>query len=482
MRLSNFKDKRFRYGTFSTAMMLFAVLLFVLVNLLAGEFNRTWDLTDEELFTLSQPSRNFLAELDQDITLTLIASTGEGSPILMALVDEYANASSRITADFRDPMLNPAFVQGFTSGLEGGFIPNDSVIVQSGAQYRVITPDMMATIQRDMWGNPVAIISLNFERQITTAIHSIIQGEIAVVYKVLGSGEFPLGQGITEFLETENFIVRELDAMTIIRDGIPADADILLLSTPQRDWPTEKADRILAFLENEGRAFFAMEPVWGERMPNVDRVLASYGIRISDYFIMETDPRQHFVTPAFMLPQLWPHEVNLPLAAEGRFNLFLRYSAAIELLEMHRASTSFNPLLHSSMQAFGRSDPMLESALYHEGIDHDGPFFVGIAVMDSIFTDRNVNTYLVVVGSGDIWGEAPRELIGDNNFAFVASSLRWLMGQGPGLFIPTRTPPGMAPLTVNQFQANMIAGFSMGILPLATLAAGMFVWYRRRHS
>ncbi|MCL2603309.1 MAG: GldG family protein [Defluviitaleaceae bacterium] len=481
-KLKILREKRFRYGTFSTAMMLFAVVLFVLVNLVAGEFDRTWDLTDEQLFTLSPQSHRFLETLNQDVTITLIAPTGTEDPLLTALLEEYASANARISVGSRDPLISPGFVQQFSAELDGA-MPNQSIIVQSGTQHRVITPDMMVTLQHNQWGHPIGIASVNFERQITTSIHTVTQGEVATVYKVLGSGETPLDPAFISFLEAENFIVRGIDAITIIRDGIPADADILLLSTPQWDWPADKADRILAFLEDEGLAFMVIDPQFGMRMPNFDRVLAAYGVRVSDYIVMETDPRQHVVLPMFVIPQLMPHEVNLPLAAAGRMTLLTRFSGAVELTGILRTTTTIEPILFTSSNAFGRIDLHLESPLFHPDYDYDGgPFVLAVAITDSVFAGRSMETRIVVVGSGDIWSPAPREMVGDNNFLFAASALRWLTGQGPGLFIHTRTPPGINPLMLNQLQANMIAGFSMGLLPLATLAVGIFIWYRRRHS
>jgi hypothetical protein len=423
-----------------------------------------------------------LRDLEHDVTITLVAPAGTEEPMITGLIDEYANTNPRITVSSRDPMLNPAFVQSFSSGLEGGIIPNHSIIVQSGAQYRVITPDLLLTPQFDQMGRVVGIASINIERQITTAIHAVTQGELAVVYKVTGSGEQALEPEFIMFLETENFIVRTLDAMAVMRDGIPESADILLLSAPRRDWPTEKADRILAYLESGGRAFIALEPQFGNRMPNFDRVLAAYGIRASDYSVMDVDPRNHIMFPMFILPDMWPHEINMPLAAEGRLNILLGFSGAIEILEIRRAATEFDLLMATSMNAFGRINPEIESFLFHEGEDEEGPFIIGATITDTVFADRTLVTKIVAVGSDSIWGQSAREIVGDNNFAFVASALRWLTEQGPGLFIPTRTPPGFAPLMLNQLQANAIAGFSMGVLPLVTLAVGIFIWHRRRHS
>jgi hypothetical protein len=187
--------------------------------------------------------------------------------------------------------------------------------------------------------------------------------------------------------------------------------------------------------------------------------------------------------PMFVLPQFGRHEVNLPLAAEGRLMWLLSFAGAVETLDMKRTSTDIQPLMFTSPQAFGRINPDLESNNYHEGDDIPrGQRDVAVAVTDTVYVERTQTTQIIVVSSGDIWSGAPREIVGDNNFAFVASGLRWLTGQGPGLFIPTRTPPGEVRLTLNQFQANTVAGFAMGVLPLATLAAGIIVWLRRRHS
>ena len=482
MKLGNFKEKRFRYGTFSTAMMLFAFVIFVLVNLVADEFNRTYDLTGAELFTLTHHSHNFLATLNQDITISLIAPTGAEEPILSALLEEYASASSHISVAFRDPLINPGFVQSFATNLRDGVMPNQSVIVQSGNNYRVVTPDAMITPAFNERGQMVGIRSYNFERQITTAIRAVTLGEMAVLYKVTGSGEMPLEPGVVQFLETENFIVRTVSVLEMLQTGIPETADILLLSTPERDWPEEKANTILAFLENEGRAFITLEPMLGRQMPNFARVLAAYGLQTSDYFIMDLDPRQHIIAPWFALPQPAPHEITIPLVTDGQLPLMLRFSAAIEPTGFTRASTTFEPLLASSMLAHGRENMALESPLFHPDYDTEGPFLMGIALTDAVFTDRNIITRMVIVGSSDIWAEGTRGMVGDNNLAFLAGSLRWLSEQDQGIFIPTRTPPGITPLMMTQFQSNAAAGFSMGVLPGITLLAGLIIWYRRKNA
>ena len=179
--LTIFRDKRFRYGTMSTAMMVLAVLLFGLVNLVAGGFNRTWDLTRDRFFTLSSQTQTFLDNLQYDVNIFYIAQTGDDMPMIARLLEEIDRGSSRINYEVRDPMINPMFVNQFAAGNEG--IPLHSVIVESGGRHQVITfMDMFSVTVDPQWGGITGIHAINIEREVVTAIHVVTQGVPAVVY------------------------------------------------------------------------------------------------------------------------------------------------------------------------------------------------------------------------------------------------------------------------------------------------------------
>jgi len=472
-----FTEKRFRYGTFSTAMMLLAFVLFVLVNLLADEFNRSFDLTNEQIFSLTSQSRDFLAELDQDVTIIHVARTGQGHPILTQLLEEYSSASRHITIDTRDPMLTPAAIQEFAiaAGIEGG-IPDDSIIVESATGLRVLTP--MDMLGFEYWmGQPVAIRSFNFESEITRAIHGVTQGIMPVVYYVTGSGESEIPTGLRSLIESEGFVIREIN---LVLHDVPETADILFVPQPTRDWTEVKADRILDFLDAEGRAFFALG-FWPERMPNLDRVLGAYGIELGHYLIMEGNMRNIFMmNPHWIMPISTTHEIVEGIVDRGFFNLLLE-PTSISPAEFNRPTTTVEVLLGTSRDAFARTN-LAEPSPTQTPDDIPGQFALAVAITDTHFVERTLTTQMVVVGNAAMFDDAVSNLIGDGNRLLVVNALRWLSDQPPSILIPGRIPPGAAPLLINQFQSNIISGIAMGGIPLIFIGIGVFIWFRRRHS
>jgi len=478
--MSLLKDKRFRYGSFSTAMMIFAVVIFVLVTLVAEEFNETWDLTIEQLYTLTPQSERFLESLDMDVTLYYIARTGAETHLVTRLFAEYAAASPRITTEIRDPMINPTFVHQFAAGIDGG-IPEGSVIVRSEQGFRVITPADMETwtVNPQTWQRFRE--SIDAERSITQAIHALTLGEPPVIYYITGSGEPPLSPALIEFLESENFVIREHNALL---HDIPQTADALFISMPDRDWSSVKADRILDYLDNnEGRAFMALS-FTTEDFPQLDRVLNSYGLALGDYIVIEGDARRTFLgNPMWMIPQLVPHEhITFPLFLEGITTQLLLSPTGIEVLDMRRPGTVIEPLLITSMDAYGRHLDSDEETIQRLPQDQEGPFSLAVAVTDTVFVQTTHTTRLVVVASGTIADPSVNEFIGGANWAFIANSLNWLRDQPPGIWVPVRRPPGVVPVMLTDAQVFTMSGIAMGGIPIALFGMGIFVWFRRRHS
>ena len=480
-----FTSKRFRYGTFSTLMMLFAVILFVLVNLVAGEFNRNRDMTREQIFSLSSQSRNFLSNINQEVNIFTVSPTGQEHVIISQLLVEYSNASSLIRVQNIDPALNPGRVLQFAIAInmEQG-IPDGSVIVQSGTHVQVITPQEMVTVQTHPFTGETRIVSWNFEREITRAIHQVTTAINPIIYYVTGSGEDPIPEFFRVIMENENFILRDID---LVVNSIPEDAEILIIPDPTRDWTAEKANRIRQFLANEGRAIFMMENSFIDT-PNIDSVLAAYGISLGEYFILEGDRRNMFANeiPFHIIPTPTGHEI-LTSISDGGFQNLLVSPAGIEISELRPASTTIEPLWITSNLAFGRVE-MDELSLSQVPSDVSGPFNLAIAVTDSFIIPDPVHSFVerttqfVVVGSGLMLRDEITFQIGMGNYLFVINSINWLLGQPPSIFVPARTPAGTEPLTMTAFQANIITGVAIGLIPLLILSFGVVIWLKRKNS
>jgi len=472
------KSKRFRYGTFSTAMMLFAVVLFVLVNLLADGLNRSFDLTAEQIFSLREESREFLSTLDMDVTITYVIPPGQENSIIVQLMAEYAAASSHISTEIRDPMMNPILLSQLAEEAGVPNIVTGSIIVQSAAATRVVHPNHMVMFVYNQQGEAVGIRSFNFETEMTRAIHSVSQGTAPVVYFVTGSGEDALHPALISTLESENFIVREVN---LLAQDVPETADILFIPMPTRDWGELKADRILAFLENQGRAFFAMHPhPLMERFEQVDRVLSAYGVAMGNGWIFEVDTDSHIGIPLHVIPHVTHHPIVNSLFEQDFMN-YMHFPTYIRTLDIVRTSVTIEPLFVTSRIAFARTSN--ETVFEQRPNDTSGPFSMAVAITDHRFVaGNNIISRLVVASSDSILDNYFNTRIGGGNYHFIVNSLRWMSDRPQGIFIPSRAVPGNIPLVITAFQENVMMGIAVGAIPAVSLSIGIFIWFKRRHS
>ena len=471
-------DKKFRHGTFSMVMMLFAVIIFVLANLLASEFNRTRDLTAEQLFSLTVQSLNFLNDLDQEVRLTYIARTGGENTIIANLLEEYASASDFITVETRDPNISPGFVHELASRLGEPSLDEHSVVAQSGGRITVVFPENMITQEPCFQTWQMVTTAFNIEAEITRAINYVSQGEPPVVYFVTGSGEGELSPQFVSFLEAENFIIRQVN---LVMEDVPYDADILYIAMPTRDFTEVKARRIVDFLQSGGNAFFALG-LSLETFPNLARVLDEYGLELGDFLVFEGDTRRHFPgLPFNIFPVPLMHEITYDLHLRNIPNSVV-FPVALGFAGVRRASVDVAPLWLTSEDAFGRVD-LDEASLVQTPGDISGPFILAAAVEDNVWQEQAMTTTrIIATTSTDLVHPDLMAMVGGGNWQFVVNSLRWMEGQPAGIWIPPRRPPGQAPLLLNEFQVNVRVVASMGLIPFSIIGIGAFVWFRRRHS
>jgi len=481
-------DKKFRLGTYSAVMILLAIIIFVFANLLAGEFDRSVDLTSQQIFSLSEQSRQFLSEMEHHITITRIAGAGQELPGTLAnisritaqLLEEYASASPHIRVETRDPLLNPALIHRFAveAGIEGG-IPDHSVVVESDG-IRVIEPQNMVDFDvNPLTGSVSQIRSYNIEREITRAIQHVTQGTTAIVYYVTGSGEASLPPQLISFLEAEKFVIREINPAL---DDIPPDADILLVSMPMRDWTEPKAERVSNFLKNEGRAFFALDlaPV---DTPIFSNILDDYGIYISQNIIFEDNPQNIFNGRNFfhIIPNILQHEITENIFARQFANLVPFFPVEMRINPIRRTTLNIEPLWFTSRESFSRHLDEEAETLSRIPSDTLGPFPLAVAVTDRIFiTGTEYLTKIVATNNRDFYNPSYYVYVGDGNYHFVLNALLWLKDQPPAIFIPAKTPPGQSPLLITDRASTIIGGVAMLGFPALIFAVGIFVRFRRK--
>jgi hypothetical protein len=197
--------------------------------------------------------------------------------------------------------------------------------------------------------------------------------------------------------------------------------------------------------------------------------------------VLEGDSNRFYMgVPSFMLPLMAVSEITQPII-ERRFPVLFVESTGIDTLPVKRNSTVIEPIIGTSSAAYGKNNPDSATANKEPG-DLDGPFDLGVMITDTYYVSTTHTTKLVVYGSHVLLDERANSMIGGSNWDLIINSLHWLSEQPVSIFIPSKSPSGHMPLAISQSQANTMAGIAVIVIPACFIAAGLGVWYRRRHS
>ena len=482
--LDSFKNKKVRYGSFSTLMIVTVIAILVIVNLVAGRLNLSYDMTANKKYTISQESKDILANIKQDVTLYVLVRTGDedsifanavGQLTFRELLQQYANSSSHINVQFKDPYLYPQFTEKYSEG--GGALPIYSVIVESGPRFRVINPNDMITTDYNPQTYQPYVKSIDIEPQVTNAINYVTAENTAVIYTFTNNDEMTIPEALKGQIEMANYDLKTFD---IVTEDIPSDCAALFLTQPARDWTEVAADKVKAYLQNDGRAIFAINYIFVD-MPNLNSVLEAYGVSLGNYIVIEGDQKNYYLgNPLNLLPNIDQHDLTRKLL-ERKFPILLTQSSGADTLSVKKNSIKIEPLLTTSSQAYGKVDVNSQTIAKEAG-DVDGPINIAVAVTDSYYTNEQHTTKLVFAATSSILDEQINNRTGGGNYEFLIDSLNWLQDKEDSVFIPSKTPNTNYQLTMSQQQSRVLMFVSIFVIPITIIGVGLIVWLRRRYS
>lgn len=128
------------------------------------------------------------------------------------------------------------------------------------------------------------------------------------IYVIDGHEELALEGDFIRAIQKDNIEYETLSLLAI--DAVPEDAQTVILNAPLRDYSEDEADKIIAYLENGGNAVII--PAWtDEELPNFNKVLAYYGVSLTDGIILEDDMSNYYGDiPYLTFPQINYDEIT----------------------------------------------------------------------------------------------------------------------------------------------------------------------------
>ena len=470
---NSFKNKKFKYGGYATLMTAVVIAIVIVINLVVDQINWKADLTQNQMFSLSEQTYKVLDNLEQDIKIIGLYETGKEERVVTEIIDRYLARSKRITYTTIDPERYPQLVAKYEK--DGQSLSTGSLIVESGDRYKIINRYDLVNYSFSNTSGQFQAQSLAAEQRLTGAILYVTAEDLPVVYLLEGHGEDSLPYDITKQLEIENFTTESLNLLT--EDAVPEDAHSVIIFSPKRDLTKDEEEKLRKYMENQGRAIFIMQYL-NQELPNFQSLLKSYGVTIDRSVVIEGDNSMHAGNPLYLVPELGSHSIVSPLKS-GQMYMLVPGAQSIQILDVKKRSLKIEPLLVTSENSWAKVN-MESATLEKEEGDLEGPFNIAVAITDEIYEgNEKKETKLVVVGNAEFLSyNLVSQVPGNANF--LLNSLNWLQDREENISIRPKSLT-VPRLNIKASQQFILAGVGIILIPLAILASGLIVWLRRRH-
>lgn len=286
------KSKKMKYGStatmFTVMFIAFIIIFNVIFSALASKYMWYIDMTDTDLFTLSDAARELLDEVTDEVVITFcmekdeLEADGSMKYILNTarlLENEYDN----ITIDYRDAITNNVYLQKYTT-VSSPYVPTTSVIVESGTEFRLFQySSFFITDTNDtdyVW-------AYNGEHQFVSAILQVTADEMPIAYFTSGHGEALSSDedamALIALFQSSGYDVRPIDLST---EEIDPAARVMIINDPKYDFGgyneentgASEIDKIDNFLDGLGSLFVFVDPEKIETLTNLNEFLYEWGI------------------------------------------------------------------------------------------------------------------------------------------------------------------------------------------------------------
>lgn len=468
--------KILKNGSYSVILSVIFVVIIVVVNLIVDAFPSTYteiDVSDQQLFSIGDQTKDFLKELDKDVTIYQIAQSGSEDEVVSKLLQKYEEASDHIKVEKKDPVVNPKFTSEYTDEE----VSSNSLIVVCEDRSKVVDYNNIYESSIDYNTYSYTTSGFDGEGQITSAISYVTSDNLPVLYTLDGHGEKSLDSTLQEDIEKANIEIKSLNLLT--EESVPEDADCLMINSPSTDISEDERDAIIEYLENGGKAMIFSDYTEGS-MDNFDAVLENYGVERVDGIVIEGDA-QHYAMqmPYYLLPDVGSAEAVSDFSSQGYFVL-APYAQGIRQLDNVRDTLTIESLLTTSDEAYSKTDLNTET-LEKTDEDIDGPFDIGVSITEEVDDDKT--TQIVYYSTANLMDSQINQMVAGGNEQMITESLNWMCStdEASTISIPSKSLE-VSYLTVTAYDAAYWKICVMGLIPVVFLVVGFVVWLKRRKA
>ena len=447
--------------------------MYSVVSAATERFSWKLDLTEDQVFRLTNTTKSILSELEDTVTFTYCNNRSDADTNLKEVLSRYASASSRIDVAYVDLDANPALVETYNQkGIE---LSPDGVLVTCGIQSRFIPWSELYEIRTTSGGDgsqSYAITGLKAETMLTSAVVAVSGQDCPGVAFTAGHSEDD-SDALRNLVANSNY---EVSQVVLGVDAIDEKVEVVVIAGAKRDFSEAELAVLEAFMDRGGNLCVFRDPEINS-LPNLDGYLAEWGIAVTDQVVLE--PRQQMDSPLNIIPNFGVSMINVYFSEHSTY-LVLPECRALELTNANASIT--NTVLRSTSSSYAKNFLSM-SSLTQSAEDAVGPFTVA-ATGERSFTNSTGESdaqYVFAVACTGFYQDSDLKTGSLGNADLVLQVLSHMTDNEVTLNIPTKNLTADS-LSVSRTGIMLFAAFFVVILPLSLLLTGVWVFLKRRHS
>ena len=472
--LGRVNKKTLKNGSYSMVYTVILIAVIVVINLIVAEIPTKYtqiDVSTQKLYTISDKTKEFLDELNQDVTIYHIVQNGNEDDVIEKLLKRYEETSDHIKVEKKDPVLYPNFTSQYTDE----DVQDNSLIVANGSKSKVVDYYNLYETQYDYYSGSSSTTGFDGEGQIDSAISYVTSDNLPIVYTLKGHGELELNSSITESLEKANYQIQSLNLLT--EENVPEDAGCLMITSPQADLSEEEADKVISYLENGGKAVIFTDYT-SEEIPNLKKVLENYGVTPDNGVVMEGDTKHYIMQiPYYLVPEINSTEITADLIADNRYVL-MPVAQSIRIMDSYRDTLDIEAVLSTSEKAYIKTNVENMQTFEKVSGDQEGKFNLGVCVTEDISDDKQ--TQLVYYGSSSLLDSTTNQQVSGGNTELLLDTLGWMCENDVPVISVDSKSLETSNLTISEYDSGYWSAMTCGVIPVIFLIIGGVIWFKRR--
>ncbi len=470
------RRKALRRVSVSTAGVLIALAVVILLNLvctsLTDRYDLTLDLTAGGLYEITDDTQEMLREMQETVSVTVLMDESDFQndtyySKVHTLLNKYANlAGDKLEITYINPYTNPNAVNQYSDLATS--IQEGSVILSCGDNTRVLNATDFYATEYDYYGY-TSVTGFQGEQALTSAILTVTSEDTPAAYVLQGHSE-SISTTLSTLLTSAGFTIETLN---LTESDIPDDASLLIASLPQTDYSEDEVNAIDAFIKGGGDLLFFDGTASPTELPVLYAYLREWGADVQADMVL--DAQYNISDAPDILAELTDSSYNDDLSDSDAV-LVTPNAKSISLTDtgddrtieaiMQSRDTSYSKVLTDETQydSYDRADG-----------DTDGPFT--LAALAS-YTGNDDGGQVFICSAALMMSDDLMNASSLMNHDFLRNVVSVMQPDREVVSIPAKSMQA-EPLVAGT-TATFILFLILALIPLALFVCAAVVFFRRR--